>query len=217
MNPPSRKGCIPWNKGLKATPEACKHQSDSHKGKLTWNKGKKMPEDWIHPMKGKKHGEKIKEKISRTKLSQSLRGKLNPNYKDGLPHCRICGEELSNYRNKVCRDCWYDINQGENHSNWKGGISFLPYCIKFNKELKELVRRRDNYICQLCNKTQEKNGAQLSVHHIHHDKENCYPDLIILCRSCNVKVEKNEMKKKYEEIFMNNLNGRNLLFWNRGN
>jgi group I intron endonuclease len=30
---------IPWNKGKKATPEAIKHQSESHIGKTPWNKG----------------------------------------------------------------------------------------------------------------------------------------------------------------------------------
>jgi len=33
---------------------------------------------------------------------------------------------------------------GENHPNWKGGVSFDPYCHKFNNQLKERIRNRDN-------------------------------------------------------------------------
>ncbi len=108
----------------------------------------------------------------------------------------------------------------ENHPNWQGGISFLPYCIKFNKELKKSVRKRDNYTCQnpICKLTQQESliiyDQCLDIHHIHYDKSNCYPDLITLCHSCNVKANSN---RRFQEIlYMNILNNRKLLFWNRG-
>ena len=43
-------------------------------------------------------------------------------------------------------------NTLEKHHNWKGGKSFEKYSLEWNKDLKEKVRKRDNYICQLCNK-----------------------------------------------------------------
>jgi len=97
----------------------------------------------------------------------------------------------------------------EKSPHWKGGISFLPYCEKFNRKLKEAVKERDNHTCQLCS----VKNTKFIVHHIHYDKENCYPDLITLCRSDNGRVNFN--RKHYEELFMNKLNDRGLLFWTK--
>lgn len=95
------------------------------------------------------------------------------------------------------------------------GRSYLPYCHKFNNPLRQEVRLRDSYTCQLCGKTQEQNSRKLHVHHIHYDKSNCYPDLCCLCCSCNSKVNKKSMRSYYESLFMNMLNRRGLLFWTK--
>ncbi len=101
------------------------------------------------------------------------------------------------------------------------GRSYRNYCYKFNNRFKEQVRIRDNHICQLCEKTQIKEiediNKRLTTHHIHYDRENCYPDCIILCTSCNSKVNKFSMRKHYESLFMNKLNDRGLLFWTKYN
>ena len=66
---------------------------------------------------------------------------------------------------------------GENHWNWRGGTSFEPYTPEFSKELKEKIRKRDNYICQLCGMTEEENiivySGVLPVHHINYIKQDC--------------------------------------------
>lgn len=56
---------------------------------------------------------------------------------------------------------------------WKGGISFEPYCPKFNKTLKESIREQYNRTCQKCG---EKEGKRkLHVHHVNFDKNaGCY-------------------------------------------
>ena len=80
----------------------------------------------------------------------------------------------------------------ENHSQWQGGISFEPYTFNFNKELKELIRKRDNYRCQLCGMPELENIKKLCIHHIDYNKKNCSPDnLISLCGNCNPKVNFN--------------------------
>jgi len=110
-------------------------------------------------------------------------------------------------------------NSGEGNPCYIDGRSKLPYCEKWTSKLRESVRIRDSYTCQLCGKTQEEEiktrCKKLSAHHIHYDKKNCYPDLICLCNSCNTKVNKINMRKYYESLFMNKLNDRNLLFWTR--
>jgi len=99
---------------------------------------------------------------------------------------------------------------GKNNSSWIDGRSFLPYCQKFNKTLKIAVKERDNHTCQNCN---ELNLKKLRIHHIHYDKENCYPDLITVCVNCNSRANFN--RKYWEELFMNKLNDRELLFWTK--
>ena len=100
---------------------------------------------------------------------------------------------------------------GENANAWKGGLSYEPYCIKFNNKFKESIRRRDDYICQLCGHEQLLGGIKLSVHHIHYDKENCYPDVVALCNSCNSRVNGN--RDYWEQYFEDLLIGRGLFYW----
>lgn len=77
---------------------------------------------------------------------------------------------------------------GKNHYNWQGGISFGSYSQDFISFIKEQVRQRDNYSCQLCGKLQSNCGRKLDIHHINYDKKNSNTDnLISLCRSCHMK------------------------------
>jgi len=79
-----------------------------------------------------------------------------------------------------------DMRGGKNHS-WQGGISFLPYPLGFNEELKARIRERDNYICQKCRIAE--NGRRHSIHHIDYDKDNLSDwNLITLCLDCNNEV-----------------------------
>lgn len=186
-----------------------------------------------------------KYKISeRMKICNPTKGKhLSESHKENLRRshigiertddwCNNISRSLMNNKNAIgnksllgwipsqeTRDLWSRQRSKENNSNWRGGTSYLPYCKKFDNDLKESVIIRDNYTCQLCGKTQEqqinKIGKRLTPHHIHYDKQNCYPDLITLCCSCNLKVNWNRLY--YESLFMNKLNDRQLLFWTRRN
>jgi len=81
--------------------------------------------------------------------------------------------------------------RGKNNWAWQGGISNRPYAFDFNKELKELIRKRDQYKCQLCGAPQEEFTKKLSVHHIDYNKSNSTPkNLITLCIACNSHVNK---------------------------
>ena len=122
--------------------------------------------------------------------------------------CLQCGKIHKN--NLFCSlECSQKYHTKENNTSWQGGISFKPYCYKFNNELKIQIRNRDNNICQLCGKTKEQNNQELTVHHIHYDKENCNPDLITVCHSCNTKVNYN--RDYWEEYFMRQLAYRGLV------
>ena len=107
----------------------------------------------------------------------------------------------------------------DKHPNWKGGKSFEPYGIEFTKQLKEQIRKRDNYICHVCGKKQEELKELLSVHHIDYNKQNNLSlNLISLCRKCHLKTNYN--RKHWQEHFQMKMfiremfNPENLLIFN---
>lgn len=91
------------------------------------------------------------------------------------------------------------------------------YPPEFNEELKEVIRKRDNYTCQLCGCEYEfdttyevydvirgyieikkfkpkqiSSSERVVIHHINYDKQNCsMSNLITLCGRCNVLVNAN--------------------------
>lgn len=144
----------------------------------------------------------------RMKNRRSYKDKNNPAYKKGLPKCIGCGKILSRYDAERCKSCSLKSQQGKNnpnygkkhlglnagkkHWNYIDGKSKEPYSLKFNEFLKELIRNRDNYICQLCGIEQEDYYRKLDIHHIDYNKQNCDEDnLISLCQKCNIKVNYN--------------------------
>jgi hypothetical protein len=77
-------------------------------------------------------------------------------------------------------------NKLDKHPNWNGGSSFAPYTVDWNKTLKQAIRERDKYTCQVCHEPQ--GDKALDVHHIDYNKKNCSPDnLISLCHRCHMK------------------------------
>jgi len=92
----------------------------------------------------------------------------------------------------------------ENNPNWKNGSSFVEYPEEFSFDLKEDIRKRDNYLCKLCGKLQsderKENNRRLSMHHIDYIKKNCNENnLLSLCGSCNSKV--NNDRNKWSFLF----------------
>jgi excinuclease UvrABC ATPase subunit len=82
--------------------------------------------------------------------------------------------------------------RGENHYNWKGGVSPLNHRIRHSVEYRtwrDKVFFRDNYTCQVCKTTE----LPLNVHHIEEFSKN--EDLrfdvnngVTLCISCHEQV-----------------------------
>ena len=88
---------------------------------------------------------------------------------------------------------------GSNNPNWKGGITILPYHWTFNKQLKQKIKQRDNYTCQLC-----FTNKNLSIHHIDYNKKNSNENnLITLCRICNPSCNSN--RNYFQNNFQNKL------------
>jgi hypothetical protein len=103
--------------------------------------------------------------------------------------------------------------RGENSSNWKGGISFEPYCVLFNKGFKERVRNFWDRKCGISGITEEENGRKLDVHHVNYDKQSCcnttVPLFIPLSREYHTKTNHN---RDYWEKMLTNY----IMIWFNG-
>lgn len=109
---------------------------------------------------------------------------------------------VSGHRCHECHNEWKQINfSGTGNPNWRGGISYEPYCNVWTDELKEYIKHRDNFKCM--NPCCLKISKILVVHHIDYNKKNCnIYNLITLCNSCNTvaNFSRRWHKKWYEAI-----------------
>jgi len=137
-----------------------------------------------------------------------LKENLSPNWKGGWRNfCIDCGKKID-FNAKRCRHHAriYQYKNPENHPQWLGGKSFEPYSIEWTEELREFIRKRDNYICQNCGLTNEEHlivyDRELSVHHIDYNKQNCSEEnLITVCNQCNSRANYN--RNYWQEIYKN--------------
>jgi hypothetical protein len=101
---------------------------------------------------------------------------------------KFIGKENWNYGRKISKETRKKMSlvRGGN------GIPYdnSEYSAEFNNELKEQIRKRDNYECQICGITEEEHliiiGEKLGIHHIDYNKDNNKKEnLTSLCRQCH--------------------------------
>lgn len=126
---------------------------------------------------------------TKIKIGDSQRGEKNhaygkPSWNKGIPMRLESRAKL-----KINAHVMY----GDNHPNWKGGISFESYGKGWKGQIRSEIRDRDLHQCQLCGKFE--NGRHYDIHHIDYDKKNLDPmNLITLCNSCHMKTGFNREK-----------------------
>lgn len=116
--------------------------------------------------------------------------------------CHLCAVRTEEFRMKASE--MSRSKTGESASRWQGGISFEPYCEKFNDKLKESVRDKFDRKCFLCGED-EDDDMKLDVHHVNYDKEcmcngkEC--EFVPLHRGCHTRTSGN--RELWERLIIN--------------
>lgn len=143
-----------------------------------------------------KYSEEEKQRI-KSDCGKGLRGKE-------MPRQAMYKRYLTSLKN-------YTYPESFTFEDWLVMNHERPYPKEFSEELKEEIRKRDNYTCQLCGKEEDEElkgiGFKLSVNHIDFNKQNCSKEnLNTLCHSCNIKI--NAKREYYTALFKKQLHER---------
>lgn len=107
--------------------------------------------------------------------SENVRGEDHPLYKDSEVECETCGDPFQKRPAKVavydkhfcsrgCHGEWLaENNVGEEHPRYNGGT--VNYYGPNWRSQRRKVRKRDQYRCQECGKTERELGQIPSAHH----------------------------------------------------
>lgn len=146
-------------------------------------------------------------------LALDQKGKPRPEVTGEKPHlqkriakkCPICKAAFQvkqssasrrRFCSKVCMAKHQQTLVGPMVHNWKGGP--LPYYGPNWLQQRRNARRRDNYTCRKCGKSEQALGRQLDVHHIksfrsigakNYRTANKLTNLVSLCNACHKYVE----------------------------
>ena len=157
---------------------------------------------------------------AKRKIGEARKGKIgeDANRWKGGPvkrTCKVCGKTFyaNRYRvengKEICcsLSCAKKGKTGDKCSAWKGGLSFEPYCIKFNDAYKRKIREQFSNKCFFCGMAESNNGRKLDIHHVTYNKD-CGCDSIVcicvpLCRSCHAKTNSN--RSYWQKLIMRKL------------
>ena len=201
------------SKGRIVTEETRRKISEAKKGHIVTKETRKKISNnaKTNPnfgMRGKKLNKEAKRKIGLAKLGDKNSSK-RPEVRKKLRELNL-GEKNPNYgkhRSLKSRKKTSASHQGISLKEWTHFTSFEPYSPEFNDRLKKYLRKKFNYICQLCGKiiTKQTPKKFLCIHHINYDKKDCREEnLIPLCNLCNTSV--NKSRKDWINFFQNKLN-----------
>lgn len=188
--------------------ESKKKISLSRMGSKSWNEGLKFSKSH-HSKVCPVCEEEFKSYINKCCSQECASSLMKMIHIKTYINCSYCSKKIirkrsklklykDHYCNNKCKNKHASIIYVlDKNNNWRGGKSFEPYSIAFNRSLKDAIRKRDNFICQICNQASKLSKRTLCVHHIDYDKNNCNPkNLISLCRPCHGKTNGN---RKYWE------------------
>ncbi len=182
-----------------------RHLSAAHKAKLSIAGKKRItsPDTKIKlSVAGK--GRKLSDE-TKLKLSLAKKGAMfSPEHKANLAAAHLGksrGTFDQEHRDKIS-NALKGKYCGDKAANWRGGLSFEPYCPKFNQDLKQRVRAFFSNQCLICGKNESECKTKHSVHHVSYDKMICCNDRPVqfasLCRACHNKT--NSDRARWESM-----------------
>jgi hypothetical protein len=197
------------NKGKRRSEQTRRKISDSKRGNKS-ALGKIHSEEHNRKIAAANFGKHLSEE-TRKKISESLKGKTLSE-----AHCKRISESLKGRtHSEEARHKMSESHKGSKAYQWKGGISFEPYCPKFTREFKERVRAFFGRTCVECGKLEGENGERLHVHHVNFRKDACCaadvtPLFVLLCKSCHSKTNHNRVFWEYwfTEMIMSRYGGK---------
>ena len=81
--------------------------------------------------------------------------------------------------------------KGAENPNWRGGISFEPYCPKWTDDLKYRIRTFFDNTCMMCGKSRADQTRELTCHHVEYNKQACCDgkpvQFAALCNRCHTR------------------------------
>ena len=209
------------NAGVPRPEHVRKAIGDAHRGAKNKFFGKPLPDELKAKISaatsgGKNHnfGKKFS-KETKEKLAVAHRG-LKPS-EETLQKMRDAqsGDKAKNFGVSLPESTRIKISEsriGEKNPSWRGGISFEPYCQKFNREFKERVREYFGRLCVECGSPEIK--SRHHVHHVNFNKMTCCDDtkplFVSLCHSCHNKtlVDRDFWEEHFTEIINVKYNGK---------
>ncbi len=154
------------------------------------------------PKKGYKLTEEHKKKLSEAHKgnyqSKEIRKKISETKKGcifTLEHRRKLSKARKGKRMPLETIIKISISKaGEKSPTWLGGKRLESYNKGYNNQLRESIRKRDGYRCQMCFINQKdiamrkQHKRALDTHHVDYNKQNDSPNnLISLCSPCHTK------------------------------
>lgn len=199
-------------RGFKHSEESRANMSAAKKGKTLTaehrqklsviGKMKTIPEEQrqkiAETLRGRKRPPEVVAKVSAAMMGKTHTPEARAKISKGLQGHQVSPETIEKIR------C---AQSGERAWNWQGGISYEPYCVKFNNAFKERVREFFGRKCAECGAPE--NGTRLHVHHVNYHKgsrraEGVPPLFVALCQSCHAR--SNHGREYWEEHFTTMIN-----------
>jgi hypothetical protein len=116
--------------------------------------------------------------------------------------CIQCGKKANanvynsgKFCSQKCAKIWFT---GPNSPHWQGGISFEPYCVLWNADLRRRIRAFFDNTCITCGKSTTENKKQLCCHHVEYNKKACCDGLpthfAALCERCHGRTNRDRQR-----------------------
>jgi hypothetical protein len=134
-----------------------------------------------------------REKMKRSRDTPMSKEKMSKSLKIALAKPEVKAKMSNSLKIALAKPEVKERMSGSNNGRWNGGSSYKPYCIKFNNQLKDEIRRKFEYKCYLCPHVQGE--RKLCIHHVDYNKNTLcdgrkWP-LIPLCDRCHGKTNSN--------------------------